>query len=654
MKRILIVGGFCSIFLFVFCTVEAQKPKLSDTIRVDALLEKSKGLIGNSPDSSIFFSSQAKELAQKLNYTKGVALALKNIGNAHHTQGNYIEAMQNWRQSMEAYRYINDLVGVSNILNNIGTFYSIQGDFEKALENYFSSLKYAEQTGNKERIASALINIGATFAGKPETYDKALSYYLKALPLTEETGNLNTLAVTTVNIGEVYSLKGNSQQALIYFQKSLKAYQDAKDDAGIPYAYNAIANEYRKEKQYANAIQHHKKALNTAEKVNNKLYIIQSLIGLASTTKQEGLLKESLGFYKRAEAIGREIGALNELKDVYEGLSAIYAQMNHYDNAFAYQTLFTNIKDTLYNIATDKKLDRMEFDFSLQKKQGEIDLLTKDKALKDLELMRERQANRAFMIVVALLLLIAFIIYRNYRSKVKINQLLDKQKERIEGLLLNILPGEVAKELQATGKATPKYYTNVSVLFSDFKNFTTLAEHMSPQVLVEELNHCFTAFDAIVRKHGLEKIKTIGDSYMCAGGIPVPNQDHPFRMVKAAIEIQEYILERNKERREKGQQPWEIRIGIHLGPVVAGVVGDFKYAYDIWGSTVNIASRMESNGAPGRINISSALYNFIKEKYACSYRGKIYAKNVGEIDMYFLEKEVKITSKEFQPDILLQ
>jgi len=217
---------------------------------------------------------------------------------------------------------------------------------------------------------------------------------------------------------------------------------------------------------------------------------------------------------------------------------------------------------------------------------------------------------------------------------------LDNQKAEIEGLLLNILPAEVAQELQKTGAATPRYYERASVLFTDFKSFSKLADDLSPQDVVTELNECFVVFDDIIEKYHLEKIKTIGDSYMCAGGIPTADEHHIINIIKASIEIQEFTSVRNQKRLQMNLPQWEIRIGIHTGPLVAGVVGKKKYAYDIWGGTVNIASRMESNGEPGRVNISAATYELVKDKFSCSYRGKIYAKNIGEIDMYFVDHEL--------------
>lgn len=168
------------------------------------------------------------------------------------------------------------------------------------------------------------------------------------------------------------------------------------------------------------------------------------------------------------------------------------------------------------------------------------------------------------------------------------------QKLEIENLLLNILPLETAQELKVKGYATPRDYEHATVLFTDFKDFSLIAESLSPQELVAELNTYFMAFDQIIERHNMEKIKTIGDAYMCAGGIPVPNNTHPVDAVRAGLAIQEYMEAENEKKKQRGALPWQLRIGIHTGPVVAGVVGRKKFAYDIWGDAVNIASRMET------------------------------------------------------------
>lgn len=232
-------------------------------------------------------------------------------------------------------------------------------------------------------------------------------------------------------------------------------------------------------------------------------------------------------------------------------------------------------------------------------------------------------------------------LYNSLEMKVKERtEELNLQKQRSDDLLANILPKETAKELKDTGKTMPRSFDSVSILFTDFVGFSKIAMDMSPIELVNTVDRCFRAFDKIVEQHHLEKIKTIGDSYMCAGGLPVPNLTHPEDTVDAAMEMLEWMQSFNEEQEKAGKPRLGIRIGIHTGPVVAGVVGTKKFAYDIWGNTVNLASRMESGSEVNRINISERTYHLVKDSFACCYRGKLDAKNIGEVSMYLVERKL--------------
>jgi class 3 adenylate cyclase/putative methionine-R-sulfoxide reductase with GAF domain len=213
-----------------------------------------------------------------------------------------------------------------------------------------------------------------------------------------------------------------------------------------------------------------------------------------------------------------------------------------------------------------------------------------------------------------------------------------QERARAESLLLSILPEQVATELKQKGSVTPASIGSVSVLFTDFVGFTGIAESMSPWELIKELDGCFSQFDEICRRNGLEKLKTIGDAYMCAGGLPIVNHTHPVDACLTALEFLHFMEGLQYIKQERGSTFWRLRMGLHTGPVTAGVIGKAKFAYDIWGDTVNIASRMESSGSPGRINISGHTHELVKGFFECEYRGKVAAKNKGELDMYFLNR----------------
>lgn len=220
------------------------------------------------------------------------------------------------------------------------------------------------------------------------------------------------------------------------------------------------------------------------------------------------------------------------------------------------------------------------------------------------------------------------------------NVVLSKEKQKSDSLLLNILPYDTAEELKETGRAKARYYEQVTVMFTDFQQFTQVAEQLTPEELVALVNHYFSAFDTIIGAHKIEKIKTIGDAYLCVGGLPEQNTTHPTDVVSAALEILDFVAAEKVRRVKSGLPYFDLRIGIHTGPVVAGIVGITKFAYDIWGDTVNVAARMESSGEVGKVNISDTTCQLVQEQFRCEPRGKIQAKNKGEVAMYFVGKRL--------------
>ncbi len=222
---------------------------------------------------------------------------------------------------------------------------------------------------------------------------------------------------------------------------------------------------------------------------------------------------------------------------------------------------------------------------------------------------------------------------------IKQRKIADAEKQKSENLLLNILPAEISAELKQTGKTKARSYSTVSVMFGDFVNFTRIGELLTPERLVFTIGEYFEAFDHVIEKYGIEKIKTVGDAYICAAGLPVPTEDNAITIIQVAIDILKATEELSIRRRAQEEETFGIRIGIHSGPLVAGVVGVKKFAYDIWGDTVNMAARMQESSDPGRINISETTFNLIKHRFICTKRGRIEAKHKGLVDMYFVDME---------------
>lgn len=594
---------------------------MNDTARVDVLNALSKSLSHTNADSAIIIANEAKALAEKVDYKPGLALAYKNTGMGYYLQGKYKETILNWQQAAEVYKSVDDKKGVANMLSNQGAVYFNQGDDAKALELHLQTLKMSEDLNDTLRTVTSLSNIGVVYLNKEITYKKALEYFLRSYKLSLAIKDDYLIGTSAVNLGETYYKLGDDSTALIYLFQSEKAYQ--QDAENLPYTLNYIGRVYTRQKKFDKAIQIHTEAYDIAKKLDTKLDQAQSLVGLGQAYQAKGDISPAIDAYKQSVDIAAELNAVTEIKDAYQGLSGAFAGQKDFTNAYKYQNLLLAIKDTIYNINTTRKLGTLQFGFDMDKKESEI-------TIQKQEVKIQKRFKYTFIGGFGIMLLFA-IVFFSQRNRIH------KAKKRSDELLLNILPEETAEELKATGMAKTKSLDLVTVLFTDFKNFTVASEKLTPEELVAEINHCYSAFDRIVEKYGVEKIKTIGDSYMCAGGLPAANTTHPFDIVSAGLDMVKFIEDNKQERIAKGQPYFELRCGIHTGPVVAGIVGIKKFAYDIWGDTVNTASRMESSGGVGKVNISGTTYEIVKEKFTCVYRGKIEAKNKGFIDMYFVE-----------------
>ncbi len=606
--------------------------------KVDALNNLSKSYMSLSLDEAIKYGEQARNLADSLKYKPGLALALKNIGLVYFRQADYLNVFEYYDKSLAIYQEIGDLSGVALLENNLGNIYFNQGDDATAIEHALRSLSASESLNDSIGMARALILVGVVYMNKSVTLDRAKEYFLRSLEISDNLDYKAGIGYCSVNLGDIYYMQEQYVSALYYLQKAL---DNSEGPTLISHTLTLMGQVYRDMGKYIEALEYLEKAVGLAEEQNMKDELSQALINLAKTHQLQGNFDESTIYYQKARDIAEGIGASNELKDVYNGLANLSAEIGDYSQAYKYFQLYDAMRDTLYNLETDEKIKNLQFTYQLDKKETEIEL-------QEAEIKQQKIFTYSAVFTGFLLILLAGGLFNRYSYIRKTKKIIENEKDRSDNLLLNILPAETADELKENGSAKARSYSNVTILFTDFKGFTELSATLSPPALVKEIHHCYMAFDEITMRHNVEKIKTIGDAYMAAGGLPKPNDSHPIDVTLAALEIRAFMEKLKKDRIKQGKPYFEIRIGIHSGPVVAGVVGTHKFAYDIWGDSVNIASRMESNSEPGKINVSEATFALIKDYFVCTPRGKIAVKGAGEKTMYFVEKQIKQVTEKAQ------
>lgn len=604
MKKILAV----SLILCVFNSY-AQKKTIDslltflktakeDTMRVNALNNLSfQFSLTADYNYELSYAVEALTLAKRLNWKKGQATALNNIGGAYDNKGNLPEALKYYISSLKIMEEIGDKRGIAYCHNNIGIIYDITGNYEDALKNYFASLKLLQEMGNKFAIASVYNNIGNTYSHQ-NNYEDALKNLTEGLKFREEIGDQLGIAASYDNIGLIQIDLGHFTEASRNLFAGLKIREENGDIDGMTYSYLNIGAYYLK--------------LN--KPLRSKEYLQKSL------------------------KLSKEIGSLDNIKECYHSLSAAdsalasspktpFAERGAFwQSAFENYKLYKQFRDSITNEENAKKLvqTQMQYEFNKKEAANKAEQEKKD-AIAHEEAKRQRNIRNSAFFGLAGLLLFSAIVFKQ-RNKIA------KGKKQSDELLLNILPEEVAEELKSKGSAEARQFEEVTILFTDFVNFTGTAGSLSPQVLVAELNDCFSAFDAIIEKNGLEKIKTIGDAYMAVCGLPINDLHHAEKAVQAAIDIRDFMA-----TRKSNERTFDIRIGLNSGSVIAGIVGVKKFQYDIWGDAVNTASRMESSGEVGQVNISETTYALVKDRFVCFSRGKIQAKGKGEMNMYFVE-----------------
>lgn len=555
-------------------------------------------------------------------------------------------------------------------LNNLGFAAQFAGRQQQAADFFQSALTRARSESNGLLEAHILQNLGL-LAQRRHDLKSATDFLQEAAARYEANGRFAEEAMVHDCLALIYYQRNDTYRALVANDRCIKLGHAHKLAEPLAAGYQTRAVIYQSMYEYEDAYQSYKQYLEYRDSlgglsrksadaiVNAQLNLEQverkrkSEYFVADKRKLENerLMAEREASEQRANALEKA----SLLKDAQLANQELNARRAADALALLRQQREVEMKKAEIEILNqNEKIKQLEID--RQKKEKEEarkknQILEQDGKIKQLEIQRQAQRNRNLFFLVGglglLLLVIGFVTVqlRSKNSRIRRQnvvilenqKVIESEKEKSEKLLLNILPPTVAAELKENGASRPRHYPEVTVFFSDFAGFTHIAEKLSPEELVQTLDRIFLEFDVIAERYQMMRIKTIGDAYLAVAGMPGPDGDHAVHAAGAALDIRDFMRRFSDEMEAAGKPRWDVRIGLHVGPVVAGVVGIKKFAYDIWGDTVNTAARMESSGAPGQVNVSGDFYALIRDRFRCTHRGALPAKNKGEMDMYFIE-----------------
>jgi len=574
-----------------------------------------------------------------------------NVGYNYHCLQDFENAILNFQQAEIVCETQDCTIDKIALQSNMSIAYFNLGDFVNGKLRLENALDLARNVKNRERIA-ALTHLKATIFFRQKDWYQAQIFNQEAIALAKKGNHAEVLK-------DSYQLAARISQELYEFETALDFY-------GLHLSLrDSLLLEERLRQQ---ELLQQKFLLERSEKEIKLLLVNQEVqdLNIRELEKQREILRlESDKLSLESSRKENELTLLKQEQEIKEErlkTQELEAARSKQQLQLTRQQLDAAEKDrSIAQLQQKEALQQQQIaqkEAEEKERNAEIENLKNLQEIDRLQIEQAKTMNRLFfgagLGLLAIIGLVLFGFFNAQKKSLKLAQqnkkieaqksqleksrdLVEKERVKSENLLLNILPAETAKELKENGVAVPQIYEKVSVLFTDFVGFTRISENMPPAEVIAELNTCFLAFDEIIERHHLEKIKTIGDAYMCAGGVPKKDDNNAQNAVAAALEMQIFINHRYAEKTELGIPYWKMRVGIHTGNIVAGVVGSKKFAYDIWGDTVNLASRMEQSAEAGKVNISAATYTMVRQRFLCEFRGVLEVKNRGEVEMYFVK-----------------
>ena len=565
---------------------------------------------------SLEYNEKALQIAEEIGDKSNIGRLLGNIGRLYLFMSNYTKSLEYLEKCLKISEEINDKSNIGIVLCHIGTVYYNLSNYPKALEAHEKAIKYDEVVGNNDEIQLNLSDIGDIYFDISD-FTKAKENYEKALKFSEDADDKKAVADNLAKIGDFYSKLLNFPKALEYYERALKIANEIKNKDGICTKLGKIANIYCSLTKYPKALEYYEKALKIAGETGHitSKFVLQKDLGYLYLSMALDKIKPVSAEAKKENlrlALNNTLTALrgflenkqvNFQRQCEEQLSDIYAAQGDYKSSLLSFKKAQILKDSIFSLENKKKMANIEIKKDLEFKDKELRLQAKENELlkqknvsQNLELKTKNYQLFGALFGILSLFLIAFTIFR--------------ERKKSEDLLLNILPAKIAHRLKKKEHPIADHFDEASIVFIDMVDFTRKSADASAKRVVEVLNILYSKLDFLSKKHGLEKIKTIGDCYMAAAGIPETDPDNVIKAAKFSIEAMQLL----KNYNTGDGTLLNFRCGMDCGPVVAGVIGDHKFIYDIWGDTVNSASRMEDSGEPGRIQVTERFKEKLKIK----------------------------------------
>lgn len=561
-----------------------------DTARVRVLVELGQLERRSLPEEAQHYAEEAESIARELHSTALHTSALLLLANLAIDRGMYRIAMQHALEAMAQSEKSGDDAAYARALGIVGTVHRVQNNIPKAFEYAWKALQAARKAGDKQQEAQVLSNLGSTHR-RLRQYDSARYYRLRSLALYETLHNNDGIADACMGLGSIEEADKNPEGSIAYKRRALAVFTALGDDFGMADALTGIGKSYL-------SLQRLPGYADSAERV-----IMQGLV--------------------RAERVNARVLRLRAAEDLYR----LYKTRSNAAEALRWYERFISLRDSIFSTEEATRLSEMQAGFDSEREAHERTL--------------ERWQRNMLLLSLALVLLLLGAVVNRFRLKQKSERQLQQKQDalefehsRAEALLANILPEAIANRLKMGETTIADAHQAATILFADIVGFTALTSRLPAREVVRLLDRVFSAFDSIAARYNLEKIKTIGDEYMVVAGIPQQNTNHTSIIAEAALEMVRAMGAFHAQDEEK--TALTLRIGIHTGDVVAGVIGQKKFAYDLWGDTVNTASRMESHGVPQKIHCSEAVYEALKATFVFEERGEIEVKGKGTMRTYFL------------------